>query len=188
MKYKIAISGKANSGKDTLSQLIISSIKSKYNFNIKSKKLAFADPIKDMAQIMFPQIPKEWLFGSSNYRNNIIPGTKKTVRELLIDIGHNLGRKYNENVWINNLEYRLVNSTEEILLISDVRFLNEWEMIKNHNFTKIRILRKNNSTLNIGTEIEQDLIKNDDFDHIIYNNGSLIDLQNATNKIVFNYV
>ena len=64
---KIAISGKANSGKNTLAKLIKQELKQQ---SINSCKfLAFADPIKKMSLIAFPDIPKKWLYGSSNYRD-----------------------------------------------------------------------------------------------------------------------
>ena len=52
-------------------------------------------------------------------------------RKLLQVIGSECGRKYNKNIWIDKLDYRLQNySKDTIVIIDDVRFDNEIEYIE----------------------------------------------------------
>ena len=103
--YKIAICGKANSGKDTISKLIRREI-SKTQSGIFCEYIAFADPIKDMIRIMFPTLPEKYLTGPSKFRSEIIPGAFKngkplTVRQLHTDLGTDIGRAYKETIWLD---------------------------------------------------------------------------------------
>src|SRR5208283_2965011 len=114
--YKIAISGKANTGKNTLANLLqdetckrddkvyiakhgIVGLK-----NFYAKTMAFADPIKEIVMVMFPNANKECLYGPSKGRAELIPGAFKngepvTYRQALFDIGTELGRGYNDKIW-----------------------------------------------------------------------------------------
>jgi hypothetical protein len=148
MKYKIALSGLANSGKNTCSGIIVNALNCEYNVH-SADYLAFADPIKEMAQLMFPQIPRQWLWGPSKLRQEIIPEAHfngkapLTVRQLLLDLGTQ-GRSYNPDCWVNVFDARLQQSSSSIVIAMDVRFANELEYLKRHGFYTIRLLRPNN--------------------------------------------
>src|SRR5271170_6405611 len=100
--YKIAITGKANTGKNTVGKLLVKGLSDQtidyVNLSgpvmgASSKFIAFADPIKKMARLAFPIIPRKWLYGPSKFRSEVIPGAFKngvplTVRQLLIDLGN----------------------------------------------------------------------------------------------------
>lgn len=197
--YKIAICGKANSGKNTLANLIFSQLRQdliKQNlsidhFNDRIKCMAFADPIKDMIQIMFPTINKEHLYGSSALRGSTIPGAFKdgeplTVRQVLIDIGTGLGRNYNSNIWIDNFICRM-NSYKEAnylaVVVSDVRFINEFDHLKDLGFYQIRLLRDSHLRIDHISETNQDGIPDHKFNYVVHNNGTLQDLESETAKI-----
>src|SRR5579871_738234 len=120
--YKIAITGKANSGKNTLGELIVEHLSERValeksrldgaHLKDLAKYVAFADPLKQMARLAFPNIPRKWLYGSSKFRAEVIPGAFKdgtplTVRQLLIDLGNDFGRKYQSDLWIRNIEHRI---------------------------------------------------------------------------------
>ena len=200
--YKIAICGKANSGKNTLANLIFSQIRQDLirqnlsidHFNDRVKCMAFADPIKDMIQIMFPSINKEHLYGSSALRSSIIPGAFKdgealTVRQALIDIGTGLGRNYNSNIWIDNFLHRMKSYKESnylAVVVSDVRFINEFDNLKNLGFYQIRLLRDSHLRINHISETNQDSIPDYKFNYVVHNNGSLQDLESETIKIFNN--
>jgi hypothetical protein len=160
--YKIAISGQANTGKNTLANLLIKKLPAVY----MPKVLAFADPIKEMAQIMFPRVPHKFFFGSSKYRNKIIPnafhnGEPLTVRQLLIDIGTKLGRGYNDTIWLDNFDIRMQKATTgynkecSLLIVADERFRNEYEHLKAKDFYQIRLYRKDAGQINSITETAQ---------------------------------
>ena len=174
--YKIAICGKAKSGKNTLAEMIQKKLPT-----LSYKQVAFADPVKTIAKTMFPNIPQEYLTGPSEYRKNIIPGAFKdnqplTVRQLLIDIGTGLGRSYNRNIWIDAFDKNLSSYKEDLLILTDCRFINEFNYLKNKGFFIIKILRNEINFINHVSEIEQDSIPLDKFDFVINNEGSLEDL------------
>jgi hypothetical protein len=193
---KIAISGKANSGKNTLSKLIIKEIKNMSTIdnisNLISYQVAFADPIKKIAKTMFPQIPKKHLFGPSLLRNEIIFGAFKdlkplTVRQTLIDIGTS-SRLYNNDIWVENLKNRLevlsLKDDFSIFIVPDLRFRNEFDFLKKNDFFFIRIKRDCSSNINHESEIGQESILDSEFDHIISNNGTLKNLKEEVIKII----
>lgn len=190
---RIGITGKANSGKDTVINLLIDKLKLRDNLRLFDFEcLAFADPLKRMAQLAFPEIPTEWLYGSSKFRNNIIPkafknGEPLTVRQLLIDLGNDFGRKYQSDIWIRNLEYnyrKVLHSDVRVVLVSDCRFKNEFEYLKQQAFFQVRILRNDSAKIDDISETDQDGISNEEFDHVIYNNATLSDLESEVSKIV----
>jgi dephospho-CoA kinase len=162
---RIGICGKAGTGKDTAAKYILKKYK-----NIK--QVAFADPIKKIAETMYPNIDKKWLYGPSQFRNSIIKNAFKnneplSVRQLLIDIG-TAGRAYNENIWIESV-FNNINLTSDSFIFSDIRFINEFNYLKKNNFKTIKIKRIKNNSPNSETETQLDLIPEDEFSCIIDN-------------------
>lgn len=201
--YKFAIVGKANSGKNTLANLIFEKIKwhelSLGNLSYiddKMKCVALADPIKNIIEIMFPSLDKDFLYGASSLRSSIVPNAFKdgqplSVRQLLIDIGTGLGRGYNDNVWIDNLLYKLEQAKKEKIIafaVPDVRFINECNALKQNGFYIIKLIRDSELKINHISETNQDSILESNFDHIVYNNGSLKDLSNKAEIIFKNLI
>ncbi len=193
--YKFAITGKANSGKNTVGKLLIKSLFEK-NVSYVSRQvihyLAFADPLKKMAQLAFPHIPRKWLYGPSQFRSEIIPGAFKdgvplTVRQVLIDLGNDFGRKYQNDIWIKNLETRinkLAKKQAKAVVVTDCRFRNEFDHLKSLGFFQIRLLRDASTKIDDVSETNQDGIHNNEFNVVIYNNSTLKDLKTEVLKIV----
>lgn len=187
---KISISGKANSGKDTISKMLYDKISE--NKQISCKYLAFADPVKKIVRIMFPDLPEIYLTGPSKYRSELVPnafkdGNPLTVRQLLIDLGTTIGRGYRETIWLDALNYSIQQAEKEkvdMVITSDCRFINEHNFLKKIGFYQIRVLRHNSSNINHSSEIEQDSIANDDFNAIIDNCGTISHLKQEVCKIV----
>lgn len=178
---KIAITGKANSGKNTAANLIKKNILD-CNPNLRPVLMAFAEPLKEIASIMFPFISKKWLYGSSKLRDNIVKGILNaegqplTIRRLLIDIGTKFGRGYKDSIWLDNFEHRLqekITFGKDLIILTDCRFINESAYLKNNNFFMVKIVRNSASQLSHVSETEQDQIPNSDFDFIIDNNSDL---------------
>lgn len=189
-KYKIAICGKAKSGKNTIAKMIKKEL-SKHE-PISCGYIAFADPVKSIARTMFPDMPEKYLTGSSEYRNSTIPGAFKesiplTVRQLLIDIGTGLGRAYKADIWLDVFDYNLAkleNKNHNMIILTDCRFINEHNHIKNKGFFNLKIVRDQSDNINHISETEQDSIPISDFDYVVYNNGSLNDLKIEVQKVV----
>lgn len=200
--YKIAITGKANSGKNTLSLILSEALRQKLKIPLssdrkfdkvwESQNIAFADPIKEMIRQMFPKIPKKHLYGSSKFRSLIIPGAFKnkeplTIRQLLIDLGTGVGREYKQNLWLDVFDVtfaKAIKKNKDLVIVTDVRFRNEFDHLKNLEFFQIKLLRESQLKIDHASETNQDSIKNDEYDYIIHNNGTLQDLKIEVEKIV----
>lgn len=174
--FKILISGKANTGKDTLKNICIDLLNIQNNYT----SLAFADPMKKIVCEMYPNIDRNWLYGPSELRNNIIVdaldsyGNPLTVRQLLLDLGK-FGRAYNSDVWVNAADTK-INKSKHIL-IPDCRFINEFNYAKRNNFYLIRIKRPDNKyKINDISESEMDLIDDSKFNSVILNDGPIENL------------
>lgn len=219
--YRVAISGKANSGKNTLAKLlsnqldqfetnnrmqrIISNWKNSWDQEYMQEDLlakewyckimAFADPIKEMVMILFPQTKRESLWGASHLREEVISNCYKdnkplTYRQVLFDLGTQIGRGYNDNCWLNNFDNRyqqiVAQTSPSLIVVSDCRFRNEFNHLKQKGFYLIRLYRETNQpTINHISETKQSEIKDEEFDYVLHNNQSLEDLtQEVKEKII----
>lgn len=190
--YKIAITGKANTGKNTVSKMILKEVRTQFKGKktITHEYIAFADPIKAMIRLMFPSLPEKYLTGSSQYRAESIPGAFKngvplTVRQLLIDLGTVFGRTYKESIWLDVFDHTFEKmKNKSVVIVTDVRFRNEFDHLKKMGFYQIRLLRNSHTKINDISETNQDNIQNNEFDYVLENNKSLEDLKNEVKKIV----
>ena len=174
MKVKIALSGLANSGKNTVAALLMQYLK------LSVELIAFADPIKEIAQIMFPAADPICLYGSSNLRNNVIPnayedGKPLTYRKLLCDIGTQ-ARKYNPDIWVNNFDDKVKKLSKNVSVIAtDARFREEIDYLKQNDYYLIRLYRNasTSTTINHISETGQSQIDDKEFSYILHNNKPL---------------
>lgn len=179
-QIKIAISGKAKSGKNTVACMLAESFglpPSDY------KIVALADPIKQMVEVMFPQAIKECLYGASELRSTHIDpeyywqNKPLSYRQILIDLG-TLGRSYHPDHWIKWLAEDAKKSSDKLLyLCPDVRFVNEFEYLRQSGFFMVRIKREGIPVSNDISETEQDKITDHNFDYVINNNKDLNELR-----------
>ena len=148
-----------------------------------------------MLRIAYPEIPRKWLYGSSKYRSEKIPGAFKngiplTVRQCLIDIGNDFGRAYKSDIWLDNFDNRLnkhIRGESKIIIVTDCRFRNEFDHLKFLKFYQIRLRRDAQLKINDISETNQDGIADSEFDYVIDNNGTLKDLKNEVSKIVIKF-
>lgn len=188
--YRIAICGKANSGKNTVAKALRKEI-SEYQKGISCEYIAFADPIKAMIRLMFPHLEEKYLTGSSAYRSEPIPGAFKdgvplTVRQLLIDLGTGVGRACKETIWLDAFDNTFQKSQSQLknmVIVTDVRFRNEFDHLKNKDFVIIKLWRDDHLKIDHASETNQDSIKDDEFDFVLHNNGTLKDLKLAVAQI-----
>jgi hypothetical protein len=130
----IGLIGFIGSGKDTVAQEFV-----KLNY----KKDSFAAPLKDVCAAMFGW-PRELLEGdtveSREFRETPdMFWTRKlgidnfTPRLALQLVGTDVLRnQFSQDIWLNSLEYRIRKNTsnKESIVISDARFKNELELIR----------------------------------------------------------
>ena len=184
---KIAISGQAKTGKNTLAEMLINHI---VNDDEKYQIVAVADPIKSIIQSMFPDADANCLYGVSELRSSVIPGNFKdndnnplTYRRALIDIG-SLGRKYNSDLWLNTLVKNAKKATDlKVYICSDVRFVNELNYLKDHGFFMVRIKRNGLPIIDDISETAQLEIQDNFFNKVVENSGNLDDLNKISKNI-----
>ena len=144
MKKIIGITGLKGSGKDTIGDIICK--------HFDFQKVAFADKLKDIVSVLFDwdrkmlsgftpedrairEQPDE--FWSKKFEKEFTP------RMALQKIGTEVMRNnLDKSIWVYCLERKLINEDGNFV-ITDVRFRNEIEMIRNKTFdenliTKIR--------------------------------------------------
>lgn len=178
--YKIAITGKANTGKNTVAKLIFRELDNP-RYSLCYKYLAFADPLKEMLRIAYPELPRKWLYGSSKFRANPIPGASKdgnpyTVRQALIDLGNDFGRARKPDIWLANFDHRLqkwIKKDYDFIAVTDVRFRNEFDHLKKLGFFQVRVYRDEHAKIDDVSETNQDGILDSEFDYVIHNNSTL---------------
>lgn len=190
--YKIAISGKAGAGKDTLAKRIPVEFKKITGSNCKYKIEALANPIKEIIKIMFPYTKDEILYGPSENRKTLVDNAflnneQLSYRRLLQHLGTEVCRGYNTDIWLNVLSYREnlaeVNNND-IFIVSDCRFYNEFLYLKNNNYIMIRIKRDNDMQMTHASEVEQEQILDSQFDFVINNNKSKKDLYKTISEVL----
>jgi hypothetical protein len=166
---KIAFGYKCGVGKDLSVKYLIR----KYG----GKKIAFADPLYDILY----------------YAQNICGFKNEKDRNFLQYIGTSWARGKDPNIWVKLALDRCNNF--ENYYCSDVRFINEFESLKQDNWVLIKIVKNNVDSRRIGTgntnhisESELDALTNDKWDYIISNDGSIKELYDKLDKIVDNII
>jgi len=127
------------SGKDTAANYIEARLK---QFGMDVTRLAFADTIKRIAEYA--------------QREAGLPVVKD--RELLHYLGTSWGRKHDPDVWVKALERKIVdlieNADTDAILVTDLRFQNELDMLNRRGFTVIRTLASEPIRLARGAEAD----------------------------------
>lgn len=109
--------------------------------------------------------------------------TQLSPRIMLQTLGAEWGRAFDPDIWINCLINRASSWTRTPIVVSDVRYINELKLIKEANGKLIRLKRfkTDKKAVDIGiknhsSETEQLSFRDDQFDFIVVNDGTLEDL------------
>lgn len=130
-KMIIGVSGKKRSGKDT----VANHLETKYGFT----KMAFASPIKWAAEDIFGFNERQ-LYGDLKEVEDSLWGF--TPRWAMQMIGTDLFRDHiAKDIWIRRLKQRIRESPHTRIVVSDVRFLNEVQAIKDMGGQVVKINR-----------------------------------------------
>lgn len=173
----IAISGKFASGKSTLMKNIKQTFEEQ---NMSVETMSIAGYLKQLCIEGF----------------GMLPGEENKDRPLLIKVGSAL-RSVNKNVFLNILLHKVKESKANVIIIDDLRFLNEaemlastWVQIRVEAPEDVRIERVKNkypdtfqqhlSQMNSESETQLDSYK---FDHIINTNWTQEEFENLIKKI-----
>jgi hypothetical protein len=162
----IGLSGYAQSGKDTVAELLC--------LNYGFKRISFALPMRDAIYTLNPYVE-----GGNRVVDLVdeygwdVAKANPEVRRLLQVFGTEVGRNlFGENFWIDQAFKRA--EEYERVVFSDVRFPNEATAIQAKGGDVWRINRHNHAPVN-GHKSEH-AMDNFMFKQVIYNDGSLDDL------------
>ena len=203
---KLAIHGKAKTGKNTVAKLIHEIC----NYDVY--ETAFALPVKNELINLFG-IDREYLFGPSQKRQELYdPIEEVTYRDLLIQFGE-FCKKYDPNIWIKKTETSIlkdyfspelkqpedivINQNSlylntyfklkeyKLILITDLRFMREYEWLKKEGFKILKLTRSNNDYSNNDlSETELDKMADNFYDYHVFNDGTLDDLSSQVRDLL----
>lgn len=173
----VGLSGYAQSGKDTVAKNLVE--------NHGFIRIAFADPIRQALYNLDPvitDIPElsrmhlRWLVDKLGW--DILKVGSSEVREMLQRFGSEVGRNlWGDDFWVNQAMAKITQYDK--VVITDVRFPNEYEAIKNANGVIWRIEKPGNPAANrheSETALDEHL-----FDRVLLNKGTVEDLQATSN-------
>lgn len=173
----IALSGKKGSGKDTVADMIVNIMEEKYRNKYRSVfKKSYAYKLKQIVAILTDTTIEQNL--TTEGKNTYISIFEKTLGQLQQIVGTECFRNVlDTDIWVKALLYTYTPG--DVWLITDCRFPNEVESVKNLDGLCIRINRNlcctDSRDLNHPSEIALDNYTN--FDYIIDNNCTLDELR-----------
>lgn len=171
----IGLTGLARSGKDSAANILVQEFGFFQTF--------FAKALKEGVGRML-RLSEDQLYG--DLKEVTDPFWGKSPRELLQFIGTELMRQqFDQDVWMKVVEREISQIPDLDWVVSDVRFLNEAEFIRQNGGYIIKLVRKGSGASNgiekHPSEVEMDLIRPD---FTIDNNGSFSDLRARLLQVV----
>ena len=170
------ISGYLQSGKDTVANYLVK--------EYKYKRLAFADILKDDVSKIY-SIERQ-LLDTTEGKKNFNTVYKKSNRQILIDHGCDK-RKIDPNYWVDKVIDKLKN-TKENYVVSDWRFENEYNRIKEKTREKIITIRINRFDKSDINDISETSLDNFNFDYTLSNKGTIDELYTKVRELVIFFV
>lgn len=173
----IGITGRKFSGKDTTGNYFVD----KYGF----ERIAYADPLKNASREIF-DFNDEQLYGNEKETEDEYWGI--TPRKALQFIGTDLFRNHicellpgvGKDIWVSVLKRKIMNRLKKNpnakFVVTDVRFPNELQAIKDLDGITIKIERE--SVNNKDTHESETLIDELETDFVFSNNGTKEELFN----------
>ena len=186
-KQIIGITGRKFNGKDTIANYL----RDNYDYH----QIAFAEPLKESCRVLFG-FTEEQLYGSLKETSdpnwyNLTP--RQVFQYMGTDIMRNqmtgLSPEFEDKFWLKCLENKIKKILSEYpndcIVISDVRFPNEVEMIKKLGGTVIRVKRpniENNNTFS--AHASENMIDELSVDYELINDTTREELYDKTKHII----
>jgi hypothetical protein len=171
----IAFIGKARSGKDASALWLVR--------QRAYTRLAFADPLKEMALSVDPYIPTTYgvtvrlsaLIADVgwDYAKDRYPEVRRTIQRM----GQSV-REHDEDFWVRTLARKVDNADAWNLpvVVTDVRYPNEANMLRARGFLLARIVRPERQMIEHGNHASETALDSFEADRIVYNTATLDDL------------
>lgn len=184
----IGILGKKRHGKDTISNYLIK--------NFDYIPLTLAKPLKECCKILFG-FNDDQLYGDK--KEIVDEYWKITPRQAYQFIGTDLFRKQmstlipniGNNLWVEIIKKNIIdiqkNNINANIVVTDLRFQNEVDMIKNLNGIVIKVNRHTVTPLDEHeSEKGIDLIIN--YDYLVENNSTIEQLYKKIDEVLYSYM
>lgn len=172
----IGLIGKAGSGKDTVANYL----QSEYGIT----RVAFADELKKKAMTDFG-LTYEQVHGEDKEKH--IPKYMQSARKILQTMGTEWYRTIHQNYWVDAL-YNVLKSgavrTRNGISISDVRFPNEVNFVKEQDGIIIRIVRPGQEHIATSNHVSETAVDNIKEDYILMNDSCIADLYSQIDSLV----
>lgn len=155
-------------GKTTLAKAI-----KYYNY---TEILSFAGPMRNMIKALFQYATNTdfWLL-YERYKEEIEPTLKTSIRHMMRTLGTEWGRKcIRESFWVDIAEQKIKISCAPIVVFDDLRFPNEYEMLKKHGAKFIKIVRP--AVAKEAEHASDGALNGYHFDLVIENTGTELDM------------
>lgn len=150
------------------------------------KICAFADKLKEIAHRLYDWAgvhPAEYYEQNPNARSLILPELNMTVVDLWIKLGTPAIREQiYQDTWVKCLEQKYMYLDYDSLIITDLRFPNEFKWIQSKGGICIQV--RNPRIPNRDSVADEALAGNHPWDAIIHNDGSLEQLRQKTIAIM----
>ena len=182
MTHILSFSGRKQSGKSTSADYIISLI-NEHKFNMSYKIYSFADPLKQDICMNILGLTYDQCYGSDDDKNTMTDlwwdGVQLTAREAMEIIGTKIFRALKTNVWADATINKIKKENVDLAIISDCRFPNEVESVKNSGGINIRLdLDPFHSNSISENSLDHDVYDWSNFDIIIKNSKMTIEEKN----------
>lgn len=190
----IGLVGSKKSGKSTIAEYLVSN----HGFH----EISFADPLKKLVVELFDLTPEQ--VHTQNKKESVDPQLQVTPRQLLQTVGTDLFRvtlkrvlptlsiPY-DSIWIakayNKILKIILEDPNAKIVISDVRFRNESDMVRDLGGFLIRVTRNNISECfsNIDNHSSETEMLSIATNGSIHNNGTLEDLYTTLDQFTNNF-
>ena len=108
-----------------------------------AKIISFASPMRYMIKALFQYATdNDFNLFYERYKERKDPILKTSIRHMMRTLGTEWGRNcIRENFWVDIAEQKIKSSCASIILFDDLRFPNEYEMLKKHGARFIKIVR-----------------------------------------------
>jgi len=180
----IGVSGYAQAGKDTFADILVAH----YGF----KKISFADKLRECLAALNPVVDVEGKYSRpphlmryneaiAHYGYPVAKSLFPEIRVLLQRFGTEVGRDLLGNdVWVEAFLESINYDLNQNIVIPDVRFKNEAEMITYYRGHVVRVVRPDVFRINDHPSEDQDF----KVDTIIHNDGNIDDLVTTTHTFM----
>ena len=164
MKRIIGITGAAGAGKDTLADYLVE----QHGF----VKVSFAAALKDGLCAIFGW--DKSLLNDREWKERVLPDIGKSPRQLMQTIGTEWGREcVHKDLWLILARTRIASSAQSVVL-SDVRFDNEAQLIRELGGSVWHLKRSGISS--VAAHSSETPVGETEEDIVVNNNGSVAEL------------